>query len=279
MPSSTADPRHPAASTSSTTAPDPSGAVSVSGLRDLCDDAGMPRNQTFDLLLVHGAGGGGWEWALWRHVLEARGHRVRAPDLQPVADGLAVTRYEDYLQQVHDALAPLRRPRVLVGASLGGLLALEAVSAADALVLVNPLPPAPWHLRMPAREWPDVVHWGRDARLASTRRALADADDATTLEAARRWRNESGTVLRTAHAGRALPAPSVPTLCIASRKDDDVPPAITQALAAAWNADLQVSAATTHVGPLLGVDAAHTARVVHDWLQRCLFADAGLAKD
>lgn len=278
MPSSTADPRHPAASTSSTTAPDPSGAVSVSGLRDVCDDAGMPRNRTFDLLLVHGAGGGGWEWALWRHVLEARGHRVRAPDLQPVADGLAVTRYEDYLQQVHDALAPLRRPRVLVGASLGGLLALEAVSAADALALVNPLPPAPWHLRMPAREWPDVVHWGRDARLGSTRRALADADDATTLEAARRWRNESGTVLRTAHAGRAPPAPSVPTLCIASRKDDDVPPAITQALAAAWNADLQVSAATTHVGPLLGVDAAHTARVVHDWLQRRLFADAGLAK-
>lgn len=279
MPSSTADPRHPAASTSSTTAPDPSGAVSVPGLRDVCDDAGMPRNRTFDLLLVHGAGGGGWEWALWRHVLEARGHRVHAPDLQPVTDGLAVTRYEDYLQQVHDALAPLRRPRVLVGASLGGLLALEAVSAADALVLVNPLPPAPWHPRMPAREWPDVVHWGRDARLASTRRALADADDATTLEAARRWRNESGTVLRTAHAGRALPAPSVPTLCIASRKDDDVPPAITQALAAAWNADLQVSAATTHVGPLLGVDAAHTARVVHVWLQRRLFADAGRAKD
>lgn len=278
MPSSTADPRHPAASLSSTTAPDPSGAVCVSGLRDVCDDAGMPRNRTFDLLFVHGAGGGGWEWALWRHVLEARGHRVHAPDLHTLAGGPAVTRYEDYLQQVHDALAPLQRPRVLVGASLGGLLALETVSAADALVLVNPLPPAPWHLRMPAREWPDVVRWGRDARLASTRRALTDADDATTLEAARRWRNESGLVLRTAHAGRSLAAPPVPTLCIASRSDEDVPPAITHALAAAWNADLHVSAASTHVGPLLGADAAHTARHVHDWLQRRLLADAGLAQ-
>ena len=260
---------------SRTTAPDPSGAVLVSGRRDVCDDVAMQRDRTFHLLLVHGAGGGGWEWALWRHVLEARGHPVHAPDLQPAPGGLASTGYRDYLQQVRDTAGRLPRPRVLVGASLGGLLALDAADAADALVLINPLPPAPWHLHLPPRAWADVVPWGRDARLASTRRALADADDATTLVAARHWRDESGAVLRTAQAGRTPAAPTVPTLCIASSSDEDVPPAITRALAAAWNADLQVSAATTHVGPLLGVDAAHTARLVHDWLQRRLFADAG----
>ncbi len=233
---------------------------------------------TFDLLLVHGAGGGGWEWALWRHVFEARGHRVRAPDLQPAPGGLVATCYRDYACQVREAIACLPRPRVLVGASLGGLLALDAADAADALVLVNPLPPAPWHVQLPQRAWPDVVRWGRDARTGSTRRALADADDVTALTAAGLWRDESGGVLREAHAGIALSAPAVPTVCIASRCDDEVPPAITGALARAWGAALHVSAATTHVGPLLGADAAYTARVVHDWLQRRLSAEAGLAQ-
>ncbi|WP_394004410.1 alpha/beta fold hydrolase [Luteimonas sp. WGS1318] len=224
-------------------------------------------NRTFDLLLVHGAGGG-WEWALWRHVLEARGHRVHAPDLQPAVAGIAATRYADYAQQVRDAVERLPRPRVLIGASLGGLLALDAADRADALVLVNPLPPAPWHAHLPARAWPDVVRWGRDARLSSTRRALADADAATALAAMRQWRDESGAVLRAAYAGIVLARPTVPVLCVASQADDDVPPAVTQALAEAWGAERLVSAATTHVGPLLGADAANTARAVDAWLRR-----------
>ena len=90
------------------------------------------------------------------------------------------------------------RPRVLVGASLGGLLVLDAADGADAVVLVNPLPPVPWHVDMPARDWPDVVPWRRAARLSGTREAMPDADDATALFAFRHWRDESGTVLREA---------------------------------------------------------------------------------
>ena len=72
------------------------------------------------------------------------------------------------------------RPRALVGASLGGLIAMACADGADALVLVNPLPPAPWAERLPSSRWPDLVPWRRDARLASTRRALPDSDDART---------------------------------------------------------------------------------------------------
>lgn len=217
-------------------------------------------------LLVHGAGGGGWEWNAWRGVFAAHGFDVHAPDLQPASQGLAATTFEDYLMQVRAALEALPRSRVLVGASLGGLLAMACVEAADALVLVNPIPPLPWHASLPQREWPAVVPWQRDARLASTRRAMPDADDASALFAFRRWRDESGVVLRAAHAGIAVGRPSCPVLCIASAQDDDVSPETTTALAGALGASLLRVSSTSHVGPLLGRDASAVAVQAAAWL-------------
>jgi pimeloyl-ACP methyl ester carboxylesterase len=228
-------------------------------------------------LLIHGAGGGGWEWELWRGVLDARGIETHAPDLQPAGGGLAATAWSDYLDQVHDACASLERPRALIGASLGGLLAAACADLADALVLVNPLPPAPWAARLPVREWPDVVPWGHNARLDSTRRALPDADDATALHAFRRWRDESGRVLREAHMGVPVDAPTCPVLCIASTIDEDIPPSLTAELASAWNADLFRVPSTSHVGPLLGRDATCIAAQTADWLKLHCTARAAAA--
>lgn len=216
-------------------------------------------------VLVHGAGGGGWEWNVWRRVFAAHGIEACAPDLSPVAAGLPATTFDDYLAQVHEALAAQRRPRALVGASLGGLLAMACAERADALVLVNPVPPATWACAMPAREWPDHVPWRREARLASTRRALPDADDATALHAFRRWRDESGAVLRHAHGGVTVHAPACPVLCLASDADEDVPTALTLALATQWNADT-MRLPGPHVGPLLGRQAADVAGRVAAWL-------------
>lgn len=216
-------------------------------------------------LLVHGAGGGGWEWDAWCRVLRAHGIACHAPDLAPSRGGLESTRLADYIGQVRDALESLPRPRAVIGASLGGLLAIAAGDAADALVLVNPVPPAPWAAALPSRAWPDVVPWHREARFDSTRRALDDADEATRLHAFRRWRDESGAVLREAQAGVALAVPACGILCIASNADADVPADITGDLAATWKADcLRVDAG--HVGALLGRDAAAIARHAAGWL-------------
>jgi predicted alpha/beta hydrolase family esterase len=217
-------------------------------------------------LFVHGAGAGGWEWNAWRGVFGATGMRVEAPDLAPSAAGLEHTALEDYLRQVRDALRGLQRPRALVGASLGGLLAAMAAGDADALVLVNPLPPVPWHAQLPSRAWPDVVPWRRDARLESTRRAVPDADDAGALFAFRHWRDESGMVMRAAYAGVDIERPPCRVLCIASQLDEDVPPALTAALALAWSADLLRVDALSHAGPLLGRDAARVATQALAWL-------------
>lgn len=218
------------------------------------------------VLMVHGGGGGGWEWNVWKGVFEAARLRVAAPDLRPAPAGLAATSFEDYAAQVRAAADALPRPRALVGASLGGLLAMDCADVADALVLVNPLPPAPWHAQLPARDWPDVIPWQRDARLTGTRRALPDADEATALFAFRHWRDESGLAMRQAYAGIEVAAPACRVLCIASMVDDDVPPALTAALATAWEASLLRASAVSHVGPLLGRGAAGCAAQALAWL-------------
>ncbi len=219
-------------------------------------------------MLIHGAGGGAWEWNQWRGVLEAHTVAVQTMELQPVAQGLAATTLQDYAAQVGMALQGLQRPRVLVGASLGGLLAAMCADEADALVLVNPLPPAPWHRRLPVRSWDRVVPWQRNARLHSTRQAMRDADDASALWAFRHWRDESGQALSQAHAGVEVAKPDCPALFVVSRQDEDVAPEIVLEWAQAWQADRLEALANSHVGPLLGRQAQAVAAQAVAWLNR-----------
>jgi predicted alpha/beta hydrolase family esterase len=213
-------------------------------------------------IFVHGAGGGGWEWGVWARVFAAEGLRVVAPDLQPARDGLAATTLADYSGQVARWLAAVSGPRVLVGASLGGRLAQLNAGAASALVLVNPVPAegSPDAARRPA-----IVPWGRNATLAGTRRALPDADALAAYWAFRRWRDESGRALDAACQPLASPSPGCPVLVFASLQDEDVPPQASLALANAWGASV-VRWPGSHVGPLLGSEAADAARRAVEWL-------------
>lgn len=226
----------------------------------------MPEN-AFAAVFVHGAGGGGWEWAVWARVFAAQGHFVLAPDLRPGPGGLATTSLDDYAAQVREWVAAARSAApgshvVLVGASLGGLLALMNRREAEALVLVNPMPPD----GLPGSgDVADIVPWGREASLAGTRRALPDADDLAALYAFRRWRDESGCVLRQARAGVEVADAATPVLVIASASDTDVPAARSAALAASLRASL-VRVPGSHVGPLLGRQAASVAAQAVEWL-------------
>jgi pimeloyl-ACP methyl ester carboxylesterase len=217
-------------------------------------------------LLLPGAGGGGWEWNIWRGVLEAGGMHVATPDLLPVRAGIAATQLDDYIELASEALAHQPGPCAVIGASLGGLVAAQLATRATAIVLVNPMPPAPWHAALPAQAPADVIAWRRNARLASTRAALPQADPASALYAFRRWRDESGAVLREARAGVRMAPPSCPVLCIASSQDTDVPAGVTGALAREWRADLMHLQSGSHVDPLLGVEAASVAARVLAWL-------------
>jgi thioesterase domain-containing protein len=219
-------------------------------------------------LAIHGAGGGGWEWAIWQRVWAARGLRFVAPDLTPATDGLAQTHLADYVAQMRGAAAAWNRP-CLIGASLGGLIALAIADAVDAaaLVLVDPVPPLGIEPRPPSRAVTgDIIPWGSRRRFDSTHRALPDADAAAQHHAFRRWRDESAAVLREAEAGIAIVPPRCPILVIAAGLDEAVPTAASLVLARELRAEFW-RADCSHVGALLGRPAAATAARVSAWIQ------------
>lgn len=215
-----------------------------------------------NVLFIHGAGGGGWEWNVWARVFKAHGFAVWAPDLLASPLGLAKTSLEDYSQQVeqHCLQMPNSLPRIIVGASLGGLLGLMNAEQVDALVLINPMPPVPWHSQLPMQEkYPPIIPWQSQTRLHNTRRALPDSDDLACLYAFRHWRNESGAVMNAAIEGVKIQLPDCAIFVLASEKDDDVPCAVSKILADNLNASFIKLPKTSHVGPLLGRNAAQFA--------------------
>jgi hypothetical protein len=131
---------------------------------------------------------------------------------------------------------------------------------AHALVLINPMPPAPLNIQMPVREkYPAIIPWQSKACLQSTRRALPDSDELTCLYAFRHWRNESGAAMNAAMAGIKIKQTSCAIWVLASENDEEVPCALSINLADSLNASFIKLPETSHVGPLLGRNAAQFA--------------------
>lgn len=217
-------------------------------------------------VMVHGAGGGGWEWDFWKEVFEKSGWDVVAPDLVPAKDGLAKTSLDDYVKQVID-WCPQGRRFALIGASMGGMLALKAAEKTNpfAIVLINSVPPKGVTSWKREGDVPDVIQWSKSP-LQETRDALWDSDEKTILWAHERWRDESGRVIRELREATAE-KPKCPVLVIASRKDDDIPPSVSLELAKYLDADYIEYANMSHVGPLLGKRARDVAKQTLEWLR------------
>lgn len=226
----------------------------------------MPRKAA---LLVHGAGGGSWEYDLWREAFERRGWRVVAHDLEPSSAGLAATSVDDYVSQLAQWLPPAERSElVLVGASMGGALALHAAATLQpaAVVLVNSVVPRPWS-HPTDKPVPDVLRWAGSS-LEQTVRAMPDATPEVQRWACELWRDESGAVMRALRGGYEASTPECRCLFVISAEDTDVPSTEQRAWAAAWGAESLWLTGTSHVGPLLGRGAPEVAQRVVDWLDR-----------
>jgi pimeloyl-ACP methyl ester carboxylesterase len=218
------------------------------------------------VVLVHGAGGGGWEWDKWRAPFAQAGWRFVAPDLVPTKGGLAKTTLDDYVRQVV-GWCPKEGPVVLVGASMGGLLALKAAERVRpaAVVLVNAVPPG----GTGGKTYPEIVRWA-NGPLKDTRDSMPDSDEKTIQFAWKRWRDESGGVMTALSRGVPVARPTCPVLVVIGQNDTDIAPTKSRATAAAYDADVLEYAGMSHVGPLLGTRGPEVASTVLAWSRGAL---------
>lgn len=98
------------------------------------------------VIMVHGAFCGGWTFDAFRKPFEAAGHPVLTPDLVGHDHGANATglSMSDYARQVSGLVQACEAPPILIGHSMGGLVAQMAASRAKVAKLILLAPSAPW---------------------------------------------------------------------------------------------------------------------------------------
>jgi pimeloyl-ACP methyl ester carboxylesterase len=220
-------------------------------------------------VMVHGAGGGGWEYHLWKPVFEKAGWKVIAPDLVPIEGGLAKTKFSDYVEQVKAWSKRDGGKLVVIGASMGGILALKAAETArpDAIVLVNSTLPKEIRRGAAGERSPQIIRWANGPR-EDTVAAMPDSTKAEIEFAWKRWRDESGTVVNEIRSGISALKPKCPTLIVLGQGDTDIPYTDGLRLAEWAGADVHLYAGMSHVGPLMSTRTEEVAESIVSWLRK-----------
>jgi pimeloyl-ACP methyl ester carboxylesterase len=234
-------------------------------------------------ILVHGAGGGGWEWDLWVDAVTEAGlsdqlELVALTLEPPTGRDLEATQLDDYIDQIVEAAGKdaCSKKLILVGASMGGTLiakAAERLPRVDFLVFVCTTTPSLVEIatleEAPPKYGPRVKWAG--GPLQDTIDAVPDASPEVQRWAAALWRDESGAVLNEIDGGRVTCnveiLRSIPSLVVIPMKDTAIPPERQQAFASAIGANRIIFLeGASHCGPLLScVDAKKTALDVFKW--------------
>lgn len=125
------------------------------------------------IMMIHGMWGGGWCWENFQRFFEDKGYRCVAPTLRfhdRDATGLpdprlGTTSLVDYAEDLEHQIQQLQVLPILMGHSMGGLLAqiLGSRGLAKALVLLTPAPPHGIMALKPSvirSFWSGLTKWG-----------------------------------------------------------------------------------------------------------------------
>jgi pimeloyl-ACP methyl ester carboxylesterase len=128
---------------------------------------------TRTMVMIHGMWCGPWCWGNYRRYLEERGYRCIVPalrhhDVDPEAEpdpALGITSLLDYAADLEGEIERLGEAPILVGHSMGGLLAqiLGSRGRARALVLLTSASPAGINALTPSvirSFWSTLTRWG-----------------------------------------------------------------------------------------------------------------------
>ena len=128
---------------------------------------------TGTIFMIHGMWGGPWYWTNYRRFFEAQGYRCVTPtlpyhDMDPKAEPdprLGRTGLLDYAEALEQEIRQLDEKPILMGHSMGGLLAqiLGERGLSASLVLLTPAPPSGIMALSPSvvkSFWSVMTSWG-----------------------------------------------------------------------------------------------------------------------
>ena len=224
------------------------------------------------IVMIHGMWCGAWVWDRWRGLLTARGFAVQTPTLrhhgqppgEPADPRLGTTSLRDYADDLVELVATLPEPPIVIGHSLGGLLAqmLAARGLLRAAALLMPAAPAgisslrPSVLRAFGSVYRTWGFWHRALRPTFDEAAYAILNALPEPEQRAIWRRfvpESGRVISEIGFWPLDPRRAAvvdvsrvrcPLLVVAGGRDRITPAAIVRKVAARYGAT-----ASCHVFP------------------------------
>ena len=233
------------------------------------------------VVLVHGAANSAGVWRFWRARLEAHGYATRAPDLRghgrAPCENLGRVSMADYVADVTAAVENLSTPPVLVGWSMGALVALMygAVAPTLGVLALGPSTPGPL-LEQPASREPVPGVFGPEAYgitdpASPSQPTMPDLDQEEIAIALASLGPESAFARQERRCGIWFdPRGFAGSVVIAAgERDESFPPPACRRVARFLNADYVEFPGASHWGLVLNrraLDAAWPAIVA--WLER-----------
>ena len=183
------------------------------------------------LILVHGAANSARVWTFWQNELAHRGWPSHALDLaghgHSVAADVGVMRMADYADDVVTLARTLRRPPILLGWSMGGLVAMIAAPACGARACVGLAPSTPARRRdtsVPLRSGIfGAEEYGIADRDPDRQPAMPDLDRAERVIALESLGPESRLARDERQAGIVIEGIACPLLIVPERRTPSGP--------------------------------------------------------
>jgi pimeloyl-ACP methyl ester carboxylesterase len=168
------------------------------------------------ILFIHGAFTRAQRWRPWLAYFQQAGFECVAPSLpaHDPPDPMALKRldFDDYVQAIREVHGRFDRPPVIIGHSMGGLIAQHVAATTDCAGLVLIASMAPWRMGTTRRAMPHMLDYvlpvatGRPVRVnlrSAMNLVLHDMTPSEQQEVISMFAYESGRVYRTMVLGRA----------------------------------------------------------------------------